>query len=181
MFLERMTKTNKQTHAGHIFNRWSQKETFHFLLSKAFLTHLPHPRRPAPSFTQCPWQTSAWNPGPLACPPASRLPVDWRSAAASSSQVSSLKPVSHHFLIHSSPWRLSCPSWITRVNAFMSVPPFFLFFFFLEGSSNHNTCNAIEEVSRGVAVEKLDSVKKWGINTYKVIAGYFAVWGACYH
>uniref|UniRef100_A0A3Q2ZLC6 ADP-ribosylation factor interacting protein 2a n=1 Tax=Hippocampus comes TaxID=109280 RepID=A0A3Q2ZLC6_HIPCM len=34
-------------------------------------------------------------------------------------------------------------------------------------SSNHNTCNAIEEVSRGVAVEKLDSVKKWGINTYK--------------
>ncbi|XP_019750253.1 arfaptin-2-like isoform X4 [Hippocampus comes] len=37
----------------------------------------------------------------------------------------------------------------------------------IKGSSNHNTCNAIEEVSRGVAVEKLDSVKKWGINTYK--------------
>lgn len=37
------------------------------------------------------------------------------------------------------------------------------------GSSNHNTTNSTEEVSRGVAVEKLDSVKKWGINTYKVL------------
>lgn len=32
---------------------------------------------------------------------------------------------------------------------------------------NHNT-GSTEEISRGVAVEKLDSVKKWGINTYKV-------------
>ena len=30
---------------------------------------------------------------------------------------------------------------------------------------------ASEEVARGVAVEKLDSVKKWGINTYKVGVG----------
>ncbi|KAF6724913.1 Arfaptin-2 [Oryzias melastigma] len=36
----------------------------------------------------------------------------------------------------------------------------------IKGSSNHNT-SPTEEVSRGVAVEKLDSVKKWGINTYK--------------
>ncbi|XP_051934521.1 arfaptin-2-like isoform X1 [Hippocampus zosterae] len=42
------------------------------------------------------------------------------------------------------------------------------------GSSNHNTCNAIEEVSRGVAVEKLDSVKKWGINTYKCTKQMFS-------
>ena len=33
---------------------------------------------------------------------------------------------------------------------------------------NHNS-GSTEEVSRGVAVEKLDSVKKWGINTYKVL------------
>nr|XP_061811937.1 arfaptin-2-like isoform X2 [Nerophis lumbriciformis] len=44
----------------------------------------------------------------------------------------------------------------------------------LSGSSNHNTCNAIEEVSRGVAVEKLDSVKKWGINTYKCTKQMFS-------
>ncbi|XP_033832850.1 arfaptin-2-like isoform X2 [Periophthalmus magnuspinnatus] len=35
------------------------------------------------------------------------------------------------------------------------------------GSSNHNSGNSTEELTRGVAVEKLDSVKKWGINTYK--------------
>ncbi|XP_077466678.1 arfaptin-2-like isoform X2 [Stigmatopora argus] len=44
----------------------------------------------------------------------------------------------------------------------------------LSGSSNHNTCNATEEVSRGVAVEKLDSVKKWGINTYKCTKQMFS-------
>ncbi|XP_077578659.1 arfaptin-2-like isoform X1 [Stigmatopora nigra] len=44
----------------------------------------------------------------------------------------------------------------------------------LSGSSNHNTCNASEEVSRGVAVEKLDSVKKWGINTYKCTKQMFS-------
>ncbi|XP_051934524.1 arfaptin-2-like isoform X4 [Hippocampus zosterae] len=44
----------------------------------------------------------------------------------------------------------------------------------IKGSSNHNTCNAIEEVSRGVAVEKLDSVKKWGINTYKCTKQMFS-------
>lgn len=47
---------------------------------------------------------------------------------------------------------------------------FFLFFFL--GSSNHNSANSAEEVSRGVAVEKLDSVKKWGINTYKVLCTF---------
>ncbi|XP_077422962.1 arfaptin-2-like isoform X2 [Vanacampus margaritifer] len=42
------------------------------------------------------------------------------------------------------------------------------------GSSNHNACNAMDEVSRGVAVEKLDSVKKWGINTYKCTKQMFS-------
>lgn len=42
------------------------------------------------------------------------------------------------------------------------------FFFFFIGASNHSAPSSAEEVSRGVAVEKLDSVKKWGINTYKV-------------
>uniref|UniRef100_A0A3Q3JYG9 AH domain-containing protein n=1 Tax=Monopterus albus TaxID=43700 RepID=A0A3Q3JYG9_MONAL len=41
------------------------------------------------------------------------------------------------------------------------------------GSSNLNTSSSTE-VSRGVAVEKLDSVKKWGINTYKDEFGYNA-------
>ncbi|XP_024132448.1 arfaptin-2a isoform X2 [Oryzias melastigma] len=41
------------------------------------------------------------------------------------------------------------------------------------GSSNHNT-SPTEEVSRGVAVEKLDSVKKWGINTYKCTKQMFS-------
>ncbi|XP_049580752.1 arfaptin-2 isoform X1 [Syngnathus scovelli] len=44
----------------------------------------------------------------------------------------------------------------------------------LSGSSNHSTCTAMEEVSRGVAVEKLDSVKKWGINTYKCTKQMFS-------
>ncbi|XP_070827020.1 arfaptin-2-like isoform X3 [Chaetodon trifascialis] len=42
------------------------------------------------------------------------------------------------------------------------------------GSSNHNAGNSTEEVSRGVAVEKLDSVKKWGINTYKCTKQMFS-------
>ncbi|XP_068441801.1 arfaptin-2-like isoform X1 [Clinocottus analis] len=42
------------------------------------------------------------------------------------------------------------------------------------GSSNNNTANSTEEVSRGVAVEKLDSVKKWGINTYKCTKQMFS-------
>lgn len=29
-----------------------------------------------------------------------------------------------------------------------------------------------EEATRGIAVEKFDSVKKWGINTYKVCVCY---------
>uniref|UniRef100_A0A672GJ99 ADP-ribosylation factor interacting protein 2a n=1 Tax=Salarias fasciatus TaxID=181472 RepID=A0A672GJ99_SALFA len=41
------------------------------------------------------------------------------------------------------------------------------------GSTNHNT-NSSEEVTRGVAVEKLDSVKKWGINTYKCTKQMFS-------
>ncbi|XP_036005419.1 arfaptin-2 isoform X3 [Fundulus heteroclitus] len=41
------------------------------------------------------------------------------------------------------------------------------------GPLNHNT-NSTEEVSRGVAVEKLDSVKKWGINTYKCTKQLFS-------
>ncbi|XP_051253176.1 arfaptin-2-like isoform X2 [Dicentrarchus labrax] len=42
------------------------------------------------------------------------------------------------------------------------------------GSSNLNTSNSTEEISRGVAVEKLDSVKKWGINTYKCTKQMFS-------
>nr|XP_057935945.1 arfaptin-2-like isoform X2 [Doryrhamphus excisus] len=42
------------------------------------------------------------------------------------------------------------------------------------GGPNHNPCSATEEVSRGVAVEKLDSVKKWGINTYKCTKQMFS-------
>ncbi|XP_041652511.1 arfaptin-2-like isoform X2 [Cheilinus undulatus] len=42
------------------------------------------------------------------------------------------------------------------------------------GSSNHQASNSTEEVSRGVAVEKLDSVKKWGINTYKCTKQMFS-------
>ncbi|KAM3875517.1 arfaptin-2-like isoform 2-T2 [Diretmus argenteus] len=37
-----------------------------------------------------------------------------------------------------------------------------------------NSALAAEEVSRGVAVEKLDSVKKWGINTYKCTKQMFS-------
>ncbi|XP_071353506.1 arfaptin-2-like isoform X2 [Trachinotus anak] len=42
------------------------------------------------------------------------------------------------------------------------------------GSSNHNASNSTEEITRGVAVEKLDSVKKWGINTYKCTKQMFS-------
>ncbi|XP_061916885.1 arfaptin-2-like isoform X2 [Entelurus aequoreus] len=42
------------------------------------------------------------------------------------------------------------------------------------GGANNNACGASEEVSRGVAVEKLDSVKKWGINTYKCTKQMFS-------
>ncbi|KAF7218806.1 arfaptin-2 isoform X1 [Nothobranchius furzeri] len=42
-----------------------------------------------------------------------------------------------------------------------------------QGSLNHNN-GSTEEVSRGVAVEKLDSVKKWGINTYKCTKQMFS-------
>lgn len=35
-----------------------------------------------------------------------------------------------------------------------------------------------EEVVRGIAVEKFDIVKKWGINTYKVRRSLAAQWGA---
>lgn len=34
--------------------------------------------------------------------------------------------------------------------------------------SNSNPSMISEEATRGVAVEKFDSVKKWSINTYKV-------------
>ncbi|KAM9733153.1 arfaptin-2-like isoform 6-T6 [Menidia menidia] len=43
----------------------------------------------------------------------------------------------------------------------------------IKGSLNHNAGSS-EEVSRGVAVEKLDSVKKWGINTYKCTKQMFS-------
>ncbi|KAM4565630.1 arfaptin-2-like isoform 3-T3 [Odontesthes bonariensis] len=43
----------------------------------------------------------------------------------------------------------------------------------IKGSMNHNS-GSTEEVSRGVAVEKLDSVKKWGINTYKCTKQIFS-------
>ncbi|XP_056139787.1 arfaptin-2-like isoform X2 [Lampris incognitus] len=45
------------------------------------------------------------------------------------------------------------------------------------GSMHHSASSsalAAEEVSRGVAVEKLDSVKKWGINTYKCTKQLFS-------
>ncbi|KAM3616790.1 uncharacterized protein V6R79_023518 [Siganus canaliculatus] len=42
------------------------------------------------------------------------------------------------------------------------------------GPANHNASNSSEEVARGVAVEKLDSVKKWGINTYKCTKQMFS-------
>ncbi|XP_029923151.1 arfaptin-2-like isoform X4 [Myripristis murdjan] len=45
------------------------------------------------------------------------------------------------------------------------------------GPMHHSPSNsglASEEVSRGVAVEKLDSVKKWGINTYKCTKQMFS-------
>ncbi|XP_029302930.1 arfaptin-2-like isoform X3 [Cottoperca gobio] len=44
----------------------------------------------------------------------------------------------------------------------------------IKGSSNNNAGNSTEEVSRGVAVEKLDSVKKWGLNTYKCTKQMFS-------
>ncbi|XP_072316511.1 arfaptin-2-like isoform X3 [Eucyclogobius newberryi] len=43
----------------------------------------------------------------------------------------------------------------------------------IKGSSNH-TSGSTEELTRGVAVEKLDSVKKWGINTYKCTKQMFS-------
>ncbi|XP_034460586.1 arfaptin-2-like isoform X1 [Hippoglossus hippoglossus] len=42
------------------------------------------------------------------------------------------------------------------------------------GSSSHNPSSSTEEVTRGVAVEKIDSVKKWGINTYKCTKQMFS-------
>ncbi|CAB1348858.1 unnamed protein product, partial [Coregonus sp. 'balchen'] len=39
--------------------------------------------------------------------------------------------------------------------------------------SNSNQNMSAEEANRGVAVEKLDSVKKWGINTYKMFSERF--------
>ncbi|XP_037325504.2 arfaptin-2-like isoform X3 [Pungitius pungitius] len=44
----------------------------------------------------------------------------------------------------------------------------------IKESSNNNMGIPTEEVSRGVAVEKLDSVKKWGINTYKCTRQMFS-------
>lgn len=38
--------------------------------------------------------------------------------------------------------------------------------------SNSNPSMMAEEATRGIAVEKFDSVKKWGINTYKVCVCY---------
>ncbi|XP_029628868.1 arfaptin-2 isoform X4 [Salmo trutta] len=40
--------------------------------------------------------------------------------------------------------------------------------------SNSNQNMSVEEANRGVAVEKLDSVKKWGINTYKCTKQMFS-------
>ncbi|XP_060929304.1 arfaptin-2-like [Limanda limanda] len=42
------------------------------------------------------------------------------------------------------------------------------------GSSSHNPSSSTEEVTRGVAVEKIDSYKKWGINTYKCTKQMFS-------
>lgn len=42
----------------------------------------------------------------------------------------------------------------------------------VSGSSMHHSSSsssmAADEATRGVAVEKLETVKKWGLNTYKV-------------
>ncbi len=44
--------------------------------------------------------------------------------------------------------------------------------FCVSGSNMHhgssNSSMTAEEATRGVAVEKFDTVKKWGLNTYKV-------------
>ncbi|KAM9801152.1 arfaptin-2-like isoform 1-T1 [Neosynchiropus ocellatus] len=42
------------------------------------------------------------------------------------------------------------------------------------GPSHHSTHSPPEDASRGVAVEKLDTVKKWGINTYKCTKQMFS-------
>ncbi|XP_029504736.1 arfaptin-2-like isoform X3 [Oncorhynchus nerka] len=46
----------------------------------------------------------------------------------------------------------------------------------IKGSGMHhsNSNLSVEEANRGVAVEKLDSVKKWGINTYKCTKQMFS-------
>ncbi|XP_053728781.1 arfaptin-2-like isoform X1 [Synchiropus splendidus] len=42
------------------------------------------------------------------------------------------------------------------------------------GPSHHSAHSPPEDASRGVAVEKLDTVKKWGINTYKCTKQMFS-------
>lgn len=45
-------------------------------------------------------------------------------------------------------------------------------FYLLSGSNMHHSSSsssmAAEQTTRGVAVEKLEYMKKWGFNTYKV-------------
>lgn len=109
----------------------------------------------------CSFQTFAWNPGVLACLKAHLQPVNLPSTQSS---------------IQVSPGSSPCPlthchdqrNYCSLIGRRVSMDVVF-FFFSLIGSSNNNSGNSTEEVSRGVAVEKLDSVKKWGINTYKVL------------
>ncbi|XP_053728782.1 arfaptin-2-like isoform X2 [Synchiropus splendidus] len=44
----------------------------------------------------------------------------------------------------------------------------------IKGPSHHSAHSPPEDASRGVAVEKLDTVKKWGINTYKCTKQMFS-------
>lgn len=51
-------------------------------------------------------------------------------------------------------------------------PLFLAFTYLLLGSNMHHSSSsssmAAEQTTRGVAVEKLEYMKKWGFNTYKV-------------
>lgn len=111
----------------------------------------------------CSFQTFAWNPGALTCLTVNLQQVD-SPTPQSSTQVS---PGSSPFPLCHEPWISIKRCLENSVRISSSIVCFCFWVFAVSGSSNHNT-NSSEEVSRGVAVEKLDSVKKWGINTYKV-------------
>jgi len=63
---------------------------------------------------------------------------------------------------------------ISKMSMYFGVWPIiysnYLHFLLSAPSMHHSNSNPMmsEEATRGVAVEKFDSVKKWSINTYKV-------------